>query len=351
MLLKIEVKPNTAEWHEIRKGGIGASDVPILTGESEYSNPIKLFYQKIGLSPSEQKESELMFWGHAHEPLLLDHWQYWEKEKDAYIRNVRDGKIVRRYKKNTGFIYQNEDYPFMFFTPDGIIPAGELTLYEDKLEKDCPLQAKNINALVHSMYGGLPPTYIEQEHAEMIVMGVEYSEFVYLVGGCQFYVEACPFSEIVAKSIIGICRSFWYDKVVPGKVLAQKWHRTTTQSEKDAIMADIHQLEPPPDSSEKYRAFLTERFVNRDVKVKATPQMEYMMHAYEVLKSYEQNIQKAKRLISNTLLMYHEHNGVSRILGENCMSSMNKKHIIKGELEHPVGLQIAQRELRNLVTV
>ena len=170
MLQKISCVPNSAEWLEIRRNGIGASDVPILTGESEYSNPIRLFNQKIGLSPTKQIESELMFWGHAHEPLLLDHWQYWEKEKDAYIRNYRDGRVVRKYKKNEGFIYQNEDYPFMFFTPDGIIPAGELDLFGELLEKDCPLQAKNINSLVYAMYGGLPPTYIEQEHAEMIVM-------------------------------------------------------------------------------------------------------------------------------------------------------------------------------------
>ena len=170
-----------------------------------------------------------------------------------------------------------------------------------------------------------------------------------MVGGCQFYVESCPYSDIVAQSIIDICRAFWYDRVVPGKKLAKRYNVETRQNERDAIMADIHQLEPPPDATEKYREFLAERFVNRDIKVKATPNMEAMMHAYEVLKQYESNIQSAKRLISNTLLMYHEHNGVHRILGDNCVSTMNKKHVIKGDATHPVGLQIAQQQLKELI--
>ncbi len=45
----IQFNQRTPEWYEWRRSGIGASDVPVLTGNSPYQNKRQLFLQKKGL--------------------------------------------------------------------------------------------------------------------------------------------------------------------------------------------------------------------------------------------------------------------------------------------------------------
>lgn len=45
----IKVEQNTPEWHKWRSNGIGASDAPIILGESPWTKPEKLFRIKMGL--------------------------------------------------------------------------------------------------------------------------------------------------------------------------------------------------------------------------------------------------------------------------------------------------------------
>lgn len=45
----INLKQRTPEWYQWRKEGIGASDIPVLTGNSPYTNKRQLFLQKMGV--------------------------------------------------------------------------------------------------------------------------------------------------------------------------------------------------------------------------------------------------------------------------------------------------------------
>lgn len=69
MLKTVEIKQNTNKWLEMRKNFIGASDVPIILGESPYMTPFELWQVKMGISqgaietPAMRKGKELE--GHA----------------------------------------------------------------------------------------------------------------------------------------------------------------------------------------------------------------------------------------------------------------------------------------------
>jgi putative phage-type endonuclease len=45
----INLKQRTPEWYQWRKEGIGASDIPVLTGNSPYTNKRQLLLQKKGV--------------------------------------------------------------------------------------------------------------------------------------------------------------------------------------------------------------------------------------------------------------------------------------------------------------
>lgn len=61
-------KQNTPEWLEWRKGKIGASDAPIIMGESPWRTPYQLWRDKLGLD-APQEQTEAMRRGHELEPI------------------------------------------------------------------------------------------------------------------------------------------------------------------------------------------------------------------------------------------------------------------------------------------
>lgn len=63
-----------AEWLRSRKGGIGASDVPIILGATSYGSALEVYAQKCGdePDPEELEETEPMLWGKLLEPAIRD---------------------------------------------------------------------------------------------------------------------------------------------------------------------------------------------------------------------------------------------------------------------------------------
>lgn len=330
MLQKIPIKINTPEWLELKQSYIGCSDIPVLTGSNRnYYSPLDIFYIKIGMYDRVFKMAERPMMGHIQEPVILDLWQYYEKEL-GWVDNYQNNNKVRHFEKNTGYILVNEDTPFLSVTPDATIPAGQPTLFGEVLKLASPLQAKNIDSLKWAKHDGWIPEHREQVLGEMAVFGADYGELVSLVGGNTLHVEPIERDEDSLNAILSICRYFWYEQVVPAKALAKRWKLASKQNEKNAIMKDIYALEPAADDSEAYRSFLSARFVNLDKQVKASSQMESLMHFWQYYDDIVKELDKKKRAIKNVLLRYHDHNGVSLILGDGCRSSMNKKHVVSG---------------------
>lgn len=61
------MKQNTAEWIEMRRKCIGASDAPIIMEESPYGTPYQLWQEKVGIIKREQHAG--MRYGHEMEPI------------------------------------------------------------------------------------------------------------------------------------------------------------------------------------------------------------------------------------------------------------------------------------------
>lgn len=61
------IEQNTPEWLEMRKSKIGASDAPIIMGESPYGTPLQLYEEKIGIR--ERYQHGGMALGHKREPI------------------------------------------------------------------------------------------------------------------------------------------------------------------------------------------------------------------------------------------------------------------------------------------
>lgn len=60
------------EWLELRKTGIGGSDVGTILGFNKWESPYSLWAKRTGLISSEIDPSEAMEWGNRLEPVILD---------------------------------------------------------------------------------------------------------------------------------------------------------------------------------------------------------------------------------------------------------------------------------------
>ena len=95
--------PNTPEWLEARRKGLGASDAPTALGFSKWGTPQDVCLSKWG-EDEERDETEAMHRGHVLEPVLL-----------ALYNRIHNRKAV------PACMMFHESLDFMFATPDGLL--------------------------------------------------------------------------------------------------------------------------------------------------------------------------------------------------------------------------------------
>jgi len=92
---------NTTEWLQYRKTGIGASDVNIIMGVSEYKTPYQLWEDKLSTEIEEQKNTFITDKGHRLEPVARAQYEILtgieappllaEREDNPWMRASLDG--------------------------------------------------------------------------------------------------------------------------------------------------------------------------------------------------------------------------------------------------------------------
>jgi putative phage-type endonuclease len=90
------LEDGSAEWHELRKTGIGGSDVGTITKCNPWSSPFALWAKKTGRIEDQLTDSEPAEWGKRLEPVVLDKFE--EKHPELYLhRNVGTWKHQDRH--------------------------------------------------------------------------------------------------------------------------------------------------------------------------------------------------------------------------------------------------------------
>lgn len=89
-----EFEANTPEWHELRKSGIGGSDVAAVAGVSKWTSAYALWASKSGLIPDDFSDSEAMEWGRLLEPVIREkfaskHPEWVVSDTKATFRSVK----------------------------------------------------------------------------------------------------------------------------------------------------------------------------------------------------------------------------------------------------------------------
>jgi putative phage-type endonuclease len=161
-----QVDQNTPAWKVFRGKGLGASDAPVIMGDSPWSTPFELWSQKIGLlerAPANFYQQRAMDRGTQLEPM------------------VREKFEVQIGLKFPPIVAEHDHFEFVRASLDGF---NEVV--NKNLEIKCPSKVDHAKALK----GVVPSKYVAQLAHQIIVTGAVSTYYV------SYYSEDLPLAVV-----------------------------------------------------------------------------------------------------------------------------------------------------------
>ncbi|MEN3130822.1 lambda-exonuclease family protein [Bacillus cereus] len=171
------------KWLEIRRQGIGGSDLAAVLKLSDWNSPMSIYLDKIG-ELKEKPQSEYAYWGNVLEDIVAREFM------------KRTGLKVRR--KNE--MLRSKKYPFMMANID-----------REVIGRKEGLECKTTTEYKRSEWKGdnVPKQYILQCQHYMAVTGYEKWHIAVLIGGNTFEFKTIERDEDIINMAIEKCEVFW----------------------------------------------------------------------------------------------------------------------------------------------
>lgn len=304
MLKKLQKYPipyGTQPWYDFRLRGIGGSEMAAILRQHDRMSPVRIFHEKVGDYPQFQEDKEVMFHGRVHEDYIAQIWQYWDGDAESMMVNYENRNYVRKCRKIDAYVV-NPDYPWLFASVDRLINIKSGFMFPEKkpLDKEGVLELKQISGWERKRWeGGVPIYYYIQTHHYMIVLELDYAEICMLVDGNQLVVEPIERNNDLCDRIIAISRKFWYDNVLP----ARKAYENMQSSDRQEYWSQIiNEKEPPPDDTEDYKAFMSDRMKKDTTPMKGNDELFDLCKQDKMLLEITKKLEKKRLARSNRLV-------------------------------------------------
>lgn len=186
----------TDEQLEMRRTGIGGSDVAAILGLSKYKSPLSIYLDKLKLSQPSHTNINMEF-GNDLEPFILS--KYAEMEKVSLRTDIP--------------MQRHCEYPFLLANIDGlrddgiIVEAKNVGMYGDK---------GKYNGRAWGQPGTceIPEAYHLQVAHYCMVMNLNTAHVVPYFGGSDLRIYVYERNERLEHMIMKKCISFWNDHVL-----------------------------------------------------------------------------------------------------------------------------------------
>jgi putative phage-type endonuclease len=181
------------EWRDLRRTGIGGSDVGALLGMDRYTSPYELYLDKRGELPDLPRSEALdraARWGHLHEPLIAAEFARQHQVRTrriGLIRHCEDAwRLANLDRQVTG------------------CPGG-----------GCGLEIKNRSAWKASEWGqsgdpdGVPDSEALQTHHYLAVTGYRHFHVAVLINGNDDRYYRVERDESLIADVVALEKAFW----------------------------------------------------------------------------------------------------------------------------------------------
>lgn len=186
--------PNTPEWLELRKTGIGASECAAALGLDESLTPRQLFHKKRGELPDDDDPDNDFFWiGHQLEPVAL--------------RMLGRTTGIECTKPSPG-LFRHREVPSVLATPDGICSDGWLAEAKavSTFSPNNPYRSDEFGA---DESDEIPVKWLLQCQQQLAVMGAPGVHVCVLIGGMEFRHFRVERNEVLINKTVRGIDAFW----------------------------------------------------------------------------------------------------------------------------------------------
>lgn len=186
-----------ARWKQLRRSGVGASEVAAILGESPWLSATELYALKVvpGYEGDPAlDEAEHVYWGRKLESSIVSGYQ------------DRTGRPV----EHAGLLLRSRLHPWALCTLDGNTTDG-------RPGEPWPLEIKNIGVQKSTEWEEGPPRhYVLQLQQQMLVTGAPRATAAALIGGQRLVWCDVERDEIAIRRIVHAGRIFWNECVEAG---------------------------------------------------------------------------------------------------------------------------------------
>ncbi|HOJ03313.1 MAG TPA: YqaJ viral recombinase family protein [Bacteroidota bacterium] len=176
---------NEEQWLEIRRTGIGGSDIAAIAGINPWKSPFSVYWDKI--EGAVQEVNEKMRWGQVLEDAIAREYALRE---DLNINRVRA-------------VLQHPENPIAIGNIDRlvIVPNGENRI----------LEIKNVGEFQRKKweFGQIPEIYVLQVQWYLYVTGLRHATIAALIGGQELVSHEIERNDSIIDSCVHIAREFW----------------------------------------------------------------------------------------------------------------------------------------------
>lgn len=199
-----------ADWLELRRGGIGGSDVAAIAGLDPWKSAFAVYLDKVGMAPPDE-DSEAAYWGRELEPF-----------------------VVRRYERDTGrravefpYLLRSRSHSFALANVDRL--SAPATVDDPTIgTPDRVLEAKTTSAFNPTFADGddvdaLPDRVAVQGFHYLGVTGFDECDVAVLIGGQRFRLYRITRDNELIANLMKLEAEFWQqvlDKVPPAPTAA-----------------------------------------------------------------------------------------------------------------------------------
>lgn len=178
------------DWLELRRNGIGGSDIAGILGLNKYKSPMGVYLDKVGESPHEDETSEAAYWGNMLEDVVAQEF------------GTRTGLAVG----NDTRMLSHPDHPYLIANLDRVV-----------IGKPEIIECKTSSAYRAKEWEGehVPMEYLIQVMHYLAVTGYERAHIAVLIGGQRFIHKTVERDEELIELMIDAASNFWNNHVLP----------------------------------------------------------------------------------------------------------------------------------------
>ncbi len=201
-----EIELNTPEDFDVRRTGIGGSDIAAVLGVSPYKSAYEVYEEKVNGFKQDLTNNEKVVWG-----------------------NLLEEPIAKRYEQVTGKrlsitnIIRSGDYPFLIASPDRMI-----------INEKRGLEIKAVGEHTKHLWGEsgsqlIPEYYYLQAAHYMLVLDYEAWDVAALIGGQELRTYSFERDREIDDLIVQGAFDFWMNHVQKKIAPAKDYSRPNVQ--------------------------------------------------------------------------------------------------------------------------